>query len=81
MRGATAAGFELVEVATCLKDAALADGGTAEWQKLLADGRRTIEAMLDEIASSRPQELGPKSAFARYARAVLGWRPTERTAP
>ena len=74
VRGATAAGFQLVEVATCLREAALADGAAPAWQTLLGDGRRAIEVMLDELAGTSPEELGPKTSFARYAREVLGWR-------
>ena len=77
-RGATAAGFELVEVATCLREAALGDGKKPEWRVLLEEGRKTIESMLDELVQNSPVELGKKTSFARYAHEVLGWRSRRR---
>jgi hypothetical protein len=73
-RGATAAGFELVEVASCLREATLIEGARREWRGFLDEGQRAIESMLDEVVRISPEELGPKTAFARYAREVLGWR-------
>ncbi len=72
-RGATAAGFELVEIATCLKEASQAEGVKASWPTLLEEGRRTVEAMLAELVAACPMELGPKTSFALYAQAVVGW--------
>ena len=74
-RGATAAGFQLVEVASCLREAGEADQSNPAWGQFLVEGRQTIELGLDDIARSVPEELGPESAFSRYAREVLGWKP------
>jgi hypothetical protein len=73
-RGATAAGFQLVEIAICLKEASRPDGVKPAWPKLLDEGRRAVEVILGELAAACPEELGPKTSFARYAREVVGWR-------
>lgn len=74
-RGATAAGFQLVEVATCLNDAAaLSNSAKPAWLDILEEGRKTIESMLEDLARVSPSELGRGTSFARYAREVLGWR-------
>lgn len=72
-RGPTAAGFQLVEVATCLSDA-VDNSPNPAWRQLLDAGRKDIESMLDELTRTSQKELGRGTSFARYAREVLGWR-------
>jgi hypothetical protein len=74
-RGATAAGFQLVEVASCLREAAGSADSETAWGKFLLEGQSAIEALLDKIARATPAELGAGSAFSRYALEVIGWKP------
>ena len=77
-RSATAAGFQLVEIATCLKEASRSKDVEPVWRALLDEGRQAVETMLAKLAAASPAELGPRTSFARYAQGVLGWRPNGR---
>ena len=55
-RGATAAGFQLVEIATCLKEASRSEGVKPAWPRLLDEGRRTVEAILAQLPRSAAAE-------------------------
>jgi hypothetical protein len=73
-RSATAAGFQLAEIASCLLEAA-GRAEREEWRVILDDSRRILEGMLAELVVRAPGELGDGTAFARYARRVIGWYP------
>lgn len=69
-RSATAAGFQLVEIASSLLKMRTAEGARADWPKLVDETKAAVTAVLAELASGHPQELGPGTAFAKYAKAV-----------
>ncbi len=74
-RTPTAAGFQLTEIAACLRDAArLADEGEP-WRTFVTDASSTVEGMLQELEAKHPEILGSK-LFTRYVDAVLRGKPT-----
>lgn len=73
-RSPTAAGFQLVELALCLKQAAEAIDATQEWRDVVCGARSSVQELLAQVVAKAPDALGPGTAFARYTREVLGWR-------
>ncbi len=72
-RTPTAAGFQLAEIAACLKQAASAELAAPEWRAHAEAARSEIEGMLATLAARHPAEL-EAGAFRRYVRTVLRGR-------
>jgi hypothetical protein len=80
-RTPTAGGFELVELAGCLREARtweVAERLAASWRSEVAGALTEIERLFDAIRDDHPRDLGPASLFARYARAAAGTAPAGR---
>tara|TARA_R110002072_G_scaffold289831_1_gene457062 strand:- start:4403 stop:6526 length:2124 start_codon:yes stop_codon:yes gene_type:complete len=78
-RTATAAGFQLVEILSCLdhvRDAETQDDHQSAWCELIADAVRQVSTKLDQLRESKQNELS--SEFSRYERAILRPRKRER---
>jgi hypothetical protein len=68
-RTATAAGFQLAEIALCLQQAADVAGPPA-WSGHVAVARETVESMLQTLTAEHPRELRSPT-FQRYVHAIL----------
>jgi hypothetical protein len=69
-RTPTAAGFQLAEIAACLRDAASLVQEDSPWRAYVASARSSIEQMLGDLVTAHPEVLGSKN-FKRYVDAVL----------
>ncbi|WP_242333359.1 hypothetical protein [Anaeromyxobacter sp. SG66] len=69
-RTPTAAGFQLAEIAACLRDAASLVQEDSPWRAYVASAWTSIEQMLEDLVTAHPDVLGSKS-FKRYVDAVL----------
>ena len=77
-RSAMAAGFELVELGSCLKDARALSAAKPEWATVINEGIDNIGSILDRIADRHPELAASGKPFHRYARAVAAWRAGDR---
>jgi hypothetical protein len=74
-RTPTAAGFQLTEIAACLRDAAMLVEEGAPWRTFVTAASSTVEGMLEELEAKHPEVLGSK-IFTRYVDSVLRGKPT-----
>lgn len=74
-RSATAAGFQLVELGSCLSDARDLDGAKPAWPKVIDEGLARVRCSLDRVAKLHPELARQDSAFRQYARSILAWKP------
>jgi hypothetical protein len=72
-RSATAAGFEIVELISCLlgaRDWQVSDGLQAVWLAEVDRALTELQRQREVLRGEHAEELGPRSSFARYEKVV-----------
>jgi hypothetical protein len=68
-RSPTAAGFQLVEILTCIREIAMLDGNS-KWEEHRRKAQDEIESLLEELIKSHPNKLGPDTTFQKYMKST-----------
>ena len=75
-RSATAAGFELVELGSCLVEARRVENAKPAWPRVVDEGLGALRKTLDRVAELHPELAAETSTFRKYERSILEWNPT-----
>lgn len=71
-RSATAAGFELVELASCLLEARGAENAKPAWPQVIDEGLALIGKTLARVTELHPELGQGASEFRNFAKSILG---------